>query len=171
MGQSHREIFLVWGNWRVPTGLHLLNRPESLTWAVVGPSVALGLAIFFGWGLVRSNLSFLLDYQQLILRAHFVLLFALMNAFGEEMTYRAGPLSQLWPVVGERQAIWITAVWFGLGHYYGGIPSGAMGALMAGGVALLFGKAMVETRGIALSILMHTLVDVAIYAFLALTAP
>src|SRR5690606_17035906 len=99
-----------------------------------------------------------------------VLLFAAINAFGEEFVYRAAPLSQLWPLVGERQAIWLTAVWFGLGHYTGGIPSGAVGVLMAGGFALILGKAMVETRGLLLPTLMHMLTDVAIYIFLALAA-
>lgn len=65
---------------------------------------------------------------------------------------------------------WLTAVWFGLGHYDGGIPSGPIGVLFAGGIALLYGKAMVETRGIVLPTAMHMLTDVAIYLFLAQAA-
>ncbi|MEZ4662689.1 MAG: hypothetical protein R2911_34510 [Caldilineaceae bacterium] len=49
-------------------------------------------------------------------------------------------------------------------------PSGPVGPLMAGGIALLYAKAMVETRGILPPTLMHMLTDVAIYLFLALAA-
>ena len=162
-GQSRRDIFLVKGNWQAATGLRL-------AWGVVGPLIALGLALLFGWGLVQMNPGLYLDWQQLLLLAPFVLFFALMNAFGEEMAFRAGPLSQLWLVIGEKQAVWLTAVWFGLGHYYGGIPSGAIGAVMSGLLGLLLGKVMLETKGITLPILMHLLIDAAIYAFLAMTA-
>jgi membrane protease YdiL (CAAX protease family) len=99
-----------------------------------------------------------------------VLLFASMNAFGEEVLYRAAPLAHLWTIVGKNQAIWLTALWFGLGHYYGGIPSGAMGTLLTGLIAVLFGKAMLETHGIVLPTLMHLLGDLVIYLFVALAA-
>ncbi|HUM67556.1 MAG TPA: CPBP family intramembrane metalloprotease [Chloroflexota bacterium] len=170
LGQSRRQIFLVKGNWQAATGLRLPGQTQPLAWGVVGPLVALSLALLFGWGLTQMNAGLYLDWQQLILLSPFVLLFALMNAFGEEMAFRAGPLSQLWLVIGEKQAVWLTAVWFGLGHYYGGIPSGVMGAVMSGLLGLLLGKAMLETKGIALPILMHLLIDAAIYAFLAMTA-
>ncbi len=170
MGQSRRDIFLQWGDWRAASGLRWPGRTQLFSWIRVGPLVALGLALLLGWGLTQINPGLYLDWQQLILLAPFVLLFALMNAFGEEMAFRAGPLSQLWRVIGEKQAVWLTAVWFGLGHYYGGIPSGIMGAILSGLVGLLFGKAMVETKGITMPILMHLVIDTAIYAFLALTA-
>lgn len=170
LGQSRRHIFLVKGNWQAATGLRLPGRTQPLAWGVVGPAVALSLALLFGWGLTQMNAGLYLDWQQLILLSPFVLLFALMNAFGEEMAFRAAPLSQLWLVIGEKQAVWLTAVWFGLGHYYGGIPAGAMGAVMSGLLGLLLGKAMLETKGIVLPILMHLLIDAAIYAFLAMTA-
>lgn len=169
LGQSRRHIFLVKGNWQAATGLRL-RRAQPLAWGVVGPLVGLGLALLFGWGLTQMNAGLYLDWQQLILLAPFVLLLALMNAFGEEMAFRAGPLSQLWPVLGEKHAVWLTAIWFGLGHYYGGIPAGPMGAFMSGLLGLLLGKAMLETKGVMLPIFMHLLIDAAIYAFLAMTA-
>ena len=46
-----------------------------------------------------------------------ILLSAALNAFGEEGMFRAAPLSALLPVVGPRHALWLTAIWFGLGHY------------------------------------------------------
>jgi membrane protease YdiL (CAAX protease family) len=99
-----------------------------------------------------------------------VLLFAVINAFGKELEFRAVPLSQLWTVVGSRQAIWMTAVWFGLGHYYGGMPSGLPGATFLTLVAVLFGKAMLETKGIAMPVFIHLWGDVLIYAGFAMAA-
>ena len=81
--------------------------------------------------------------------AALTLLTALLNSFSEEMLYRAAPFAGLVPVIGSGQALWLMALWFGLGHYYGGIPSGVMGLVFAGALGLLFGKAMVDTRGIA----------------------
>ena len=99
-----------------------------------------------------------------------VLLFAVMNAFGEELAYRAVPLSQLWTVMGKGQAIWMTAVWFGLGHYYGGIPSGLAGAVFLTLIAVLFGKAMLETKGIAMPVFIHLWGDVLVFAGYAMAA-
>jgi len=45
-----------------------------------------------------------------------------------------------------------------------------LGVVQAGLVGFLFGLAMVKTKGIAMPVLMHLLIDTAIYVFLALTA-
>ena len=74
---------------------------------------------------------------------------ALLNAFWEEAAFRAAPLSMLQRAIGPSAGVIILAVWFGIGHYYGGIPSGPMGAIAAGSSAVLFGRAMIETRGLA----------------------
>jgi membrane protease YdiL (CAAX protease family) len=71
-------------------------------------------------------------------------------------------------VVGSRQAIWLTAAWFGLGHYYGGVPSGVIGAVFLSLVALLIGKAMLDTKGIAIPVFIHIWGDVIVYLVIAL---
>lgn len=45
-----------------------------------------------------------------------------------------------------------------------------MGALLTAAVALLFGRAMIETRGFAWPLALHFAGDLVIYAFLALAA-
>lgn len=169
MGMSRRDFFLALGNLRAPAvGLRLprLGNP----WLLVGPFWSLLLTLFFFFGTAAMTGTPLSSLPGVLPWLPVILLFAVLNAFGEEFVYRAAPLSQLGEVVGPRQAIWLTAVWFGLGHFYGGIPNGPVGALLAGGIALLYGKAMTETRGIVLPTLMHMLTDVAIYIFLALAA-
>ena len=59
------------------------------------------------------------------------------------------------------------ALWFGPGHYSGGIPSGVMGLVFAGALGLLFGKAMLDTQGIAWPWFRHVLADAVISLFLA----
>lgn len=129
----------------------------------------LGLAALFALGLAQL-MAPPAGWARVLPWLPVILLIALMNAWGEEVLYRAAPLSQLWTVVGERQANWITAVWFGLGHYYGGFPSGPFGAAQAALVGLLFGRAMLATRGLALPVMLHMLVDTVIYLFLAMAA-
>jgi membrane protease YdiL (CAAX protease family) len=169
LGMKRQAFFLAVGKLRAAAvGLRLPGIGNA--WLLVGPFLALLLTLFFFFGTAAMTGAQLANLPRVLPWLPAILLFAVMNAFGEEFVYRAAPLSQLWQVVGERQAVWLTAVWFGLGHYYGGIPNGPIGALLSGGIALLYGKAMIETRGIVLPTLMHTLTDVAIYLFLALAA-
>jgi membrane protease YdiL (CAAX protease family) len=169
-GHSRRDLFLVRGNWHAPTGLRLPGRATPLTWATFGPIAAVGMTLLIGGGAVVLSAPAFLDWQQLILLSPAILLFAVMNAFGEEVAFRAAPLSQLVSVVGAGQAVWLTAVWFGLGHYYGGIPSGPVGAVFLTFIALLFGRAMLETKGITMPIFIHLFGDIVVYSLLAMTS-
>jgi len=169
VGVKRQEIFLTVGKLRAPAvGLRLPGLGNR--WLLVGPLLALLLTLLFFFGTAAMTGTQLGALRSVLPWLPAILLFALINAFGEEFVYRAAPLSQLWQVVGERQAVWLTAVWFGLGHYAGSDLGGAVYALMAGGVALLYGKAMVETRGIVLPTVMHMATDVAIYLFLAISS-
>lgn len=169
VGVKRQELFLAVGKLRAPAvGLRLPGLGNR--WLLVGPLLALLLTLLFFFGTAAMTGTQLGALRSVLPWLPAILLFALINAFGEEFVYRAAPLSQLWQVVGERQAVWLTAVWFGLGHYDGSDLGGAVYALMAGGVALLYGKAMVETRGIILPTVMHMATDVAIYLFLAISS-
>jgi CAAX protease family protein len=171
LGQRRQDFFLVVGELNAPvTGLQWLRTKRPVTWAVVGPIAAIALTMLIGIGIFMLNPPQAGGFGKAIPLLPAVLLFAMMNAFGEELAYRAVPLSQLWTVVGSRQAIWMTAVWFGLGHYYGGIPSGLSGALFLTLMGALFGKAMLETKGIAMPVFIHLWGDLLIYVFYALAS-
>jgi hypothetical protein len=96
-----------------------------------------------------------------------VLVLAAMNAFAEEMSYRAPQLAALRPGVGGQQALWMTAAFFGIGHFYG-VPYGVVGVLMAGFLGWFLGKSMLETQGFFWPWFIHFLQDVAIFAFMAI---
>lgn len=64
----------------------------------------------------------------------------------------------------------MTSMWFGLSHYYGGTPEGPVGALQAGALALLLGKAMVATKGLGWPWIIHVAMDVVVFASIAVAA-
>lgn len=96
-----------------------------------------------------------------------VLLAAALNAFNEEMTYKASFLSVLEEPLGKHHALWLMAAYFGIGHFYG-VPYGVIGVLMAGFLGWLLGKSMLETRGLWWAWFIHFLQDVLIFSFLAI---
>jgi membrane protease YdiL (CAAX protease family) len=96
-----------------------------------------------------------------------VLVFAASNAFAEEMTYRAPMLATLEPAIGSGQALWGSAVFFGVAHYFG-IPGGLVGAAASVFMGWLLSKAMLETRGLFWPWFIHFLSDVAIFASVAI---
>lgn len=93
------------------------------------------------------------------------LLIAAMNAFNEEFTLRAAPLSELEPGIGKLQGLLITSLYFGLGHFYG-IPDGIIGVALAAFLGYFLGKSMLETKGFFWAWLIHFLPDVFIFYFL-----
>ena len=96
-----------------------------------------------------------------------VLLAAAVNAFNEEMTYKASFLSVLEGPVGKKQALLLMAAFFGIFHFYG-IPYGIIGVIMAGFLGWILGKSMLETRGFFWAWFIHFLQDVMIFTFLAI---
>jgi len=96
----------------------------------------------------------------------FVLGFAAINAFGEEVTYRAPQLAALHGAIGSTHSLLITAAYFGIAHYYG-VPYGIVGVLMSAVLGWLLGRSMLETRGMFWAWFIHFAMDVVIFTFLA----
>lgn len=96
-----------------------------------------------------------------------VLLAAMLNAFNEEMTYKASFLSVLEGAAGRNNALYLMAAFFGILHFYG-VPYGIVGVLMATFLGWLLGKSMLETRGFFWAWFIHFLQDVLIFTFMAI---
>jgi membrane protease YdiL (CAAX protease family) len=169
LGQKRGDYFLAIGNLNASAvGMRFPGKEKPIPWKIAGTLIALLLTALMAAAMLAMNPLKTEIIAEVIPLLPAVFIFALMNAFGEEMAFRAAPLSQLWQVVGKGHAIWMTALWFGLGHYYGGISFGALGAVFFTLGAVLFGKAMVETRGLAVPVFIHLCSDVVLYIFLAL---
>ena len=92
---------------------------------------------------------------------------AAMNAFYEEVTYKASFLSVLEGPVGPRQALYMVAVFFGIWHFYG-VPYGVIGVVLATFLGWLLARSMQETRGLFWAWFVHFWQDVWIFMFLAI---
>lgn len=170
MGYRRREIFLTTGELNAPVeGLRFPGRGKTASWLVFGAGMTLLLSLlFFNFMASQSHVS-LPAFAAALPWLPLALVSAALNAFGEEAMYRAGPLAALLPAVGPKHALWMTAVWFGLGHYYGGSPSGPIGLVFTGLLGLLLGKAMLDTRGMGWSWIIHVAMDTVIYLFMAMS--
>jgi membrane protease YdiL (CAAX protease family) len=167
LGYRRADFFLVRGRLDAPiTPVRWLGFPKPDPWTRFGGQ----FSVYIGLGL----LAFLIiggrpawpSFVQAAPMLPAVLLFAAVNAFNEEMTYRASILAGLEPVAGSRQALWNSAVFFGIGHYFG-VPYGVVGVIMATFLGWMLGKAMLETRGLAWAWFIHFVQDVLIFSFMA----
>jgi membrane protease YdiL (CAAX protease family) len=170
MGVKRRDAFLVVGSLNAPVGGQAAaTGRQRLTWPVLGTAMSLLLGGMFFMFLSTQSPAMLSNISAVLPWIPIILLSAALNAIGEEVEYRAAPLATLLPVVGPTQSILLTSLWFGLGHYYGGIPSGVFALVYVSLLALLLGKAMVDTRGLGWSWIIHITIDTVIYIFIAAT--
>ena len=171
MNVKGRDAFLTVGNLNAPVGgqVSTTTQKRRLSWAVLGSLAAVLLAGLFFTFLMSQNPAGLPYIGLAVPWVPLILVCAGLNAFGEEAQFRAAPLATLLPAVGPGHALWLTALWFGLGHYYGGIPSGPFGLVQSGLLALLLGKVMLDTRGMGWSWIIHVAIDTVIYVSIAVT--
>jgi uncharacterized protein len=161
-------FFLVKGDASAPVEqVKWLGIKEGERWSKLGPLFALIMS--------SGTLAFLIlagrPPLDLVIRAlpflPAVLIAAALNAFNEEMTYKASFLSVLEGSLGKRQALMLMAAYFGIGHFYG-VPYGVIGVMMAGFLGWFLGKSMLETRGFWWAWFIHFWQDVLIFSFLAI---
>ena len=141
---------------------------QRIRWTVFGPI----LLVIFGIAL-PSYLYYTLDPDfaaraRIVQYLPWILATALVNAFNEEFQFRCVMLAHLRNVVAPAEAIVLTAMLFGIGHFYGQ-PSKTLGVVMAAIAGWAWGKSMVETRGLGWAVLIHTVQDIVIFSFLAMT--
>ncbi|MDQ2866952.1 MAG: CPBP family intramembrane metalloprotease [Verrucomicrobiota bacterium] len=143
-----------------------LRRPMS--WIMLGPlmlvvfGVALPMFLYFSLHPDFAKMSSLWIFLPWILAT------SVLNAANEEFQFRCVPLAHLRGALPAREAVWLTAIFFGIGHFFGQ-PSGWIGVGMASIAGWIWGKSMVETRGVVWAFGIHMVQDVVILCFLALT--
>ncbi len=171
MKRKRRDFYLVSGKLKAP----IKPSPDSdkpkrraLSWGglglILGVCIAPLTLLFFGIGNLPSS-SILLKALPYFPAA---ILFAATNAFAEEMQFRASLLGDLQKAVGPDQAIWLTATFFGLAHYFSGPPSGIPGVLITGLLGALFAKCMLGSKGFLVPWFIHFCQNVVVYAFMAI---
>jgi hypothetical protein len=162
-----QDLFLAWGRFSAPVRWSVLFPLPVRTWSMM-LAIALVLAVGLLGTLLVQTIGF--DWTQaerLLPHLPAVLTTAVFNAAGEEYVFRMLPLAVLIPAVGQRQAIAMTAVHFGVGHWYGQ-PSGPLGVLLMAYAGWALAKSMVETEGAGWAFCLHTFGDVMIFSLLVM---
>lgn len=167
LGYKRRDCFLTRGHLRARMEpVPLLGFPKPDPW----PSFGLQWAIYIAATLAVVSYLGLRPDGALMLKVvpvlPAVLFYAALNAFNEEVTFRVPMLATLESIGGSRQALWMSAYFFGIAHYFG-TPGGIVGGVASVFMGWILGKGMVETRGMFWSWLIHFLSDIVIFAFLA----
>jgi membrane protease YdiL (CAAX protease family) len=165
---SPRQAFLTIGNLNATAQpVPLLGMKAPTPWSrfgVISLVLMSGVVLTFLFLAGRPSPDLLRSALPLL---PFVLIFALMNAWSEEISYRVSLITTTEPVVGAAQAVWLSAIFFGIGHYYG-VPYGIVGVLLSTFFGYILGKSLVETRGLAWAILLHIVADIWIFTFMAI---
>lgn len=125
--------------------------------------ISLGTASFMYFPLSQSQPNF----TNFGFAFCWIILFSLTNSFAEEMIFRMGIVSPLTGIVEPKFIFLISAILFGLPHL-AGMPSGIIGATMAGLLGYVLAKSMYETQGIFWAWLIHFLQDIIIFSVLYL---
>lgn len=99
-----------------------------------------------------------LPFPVLVLGA---VLFALVNATGEELIWRGVFQDRLAPLLGLRMAIAVQAVSFGVQHAHG-VPRGVVGVVLAGTWAAMLGALRARSGGLLAPIAAHVVADAVI---------
>jgi len=164
IGLRRADFFLVKGDIHAPvepSKLIGMKKPEP--WSKIG-SIFTAVFVIVTFIFLLGSWEVPDPLPNLLVILPVAMLIATMNAFNEEFTLRAAPLSVLWERIGKEQALLLTTVYFGLGHFYG-VPSGIIGVILAGFLGWFLGKSLLETKGFFWAWIAHFLTDVVIFTF------
>ena len=169
-GITRRDLFLSLGNPAAPARpIPVLGLRRPVPWTWLGPAFILVFAVFLAPYLyltVHPNFSI---SERIVRTLPWSVAVAILNAASEEFQFRSVLLAHLRGVFRPGETILLTAVFFGLGHYYGQ-PSGPLGVLMAGFAGWIWARSMIDTRGCVWAFLIHMVQDIVIFTFLAVGA-
>jgi membrane protease YdiL (CAAX protease family) len=169
-GITRRDLFLCKGNPAAPAQpIRFLGMRKPVPWTLLGPAFIVLFAVVLAPYLyltVHPNFS----VSERILRTFpWSLAVATLNAASEEFQFRSVLLAHLRGIFPAGETILLTAVFFGVGHYYGQ-PSGPLGVAMATFAGWIWARSMIDTRGGVWAFLIHMAQDIVIFTFLAVGA-
>lgn len=133
-------------------------------WDVYGLVIALafaaGTALLVSAGVAKEhgkiNSSFLVLLP-------LVLFFSATNAWSEEIFSRFAIVAGLYGKLKPGTICLISAIVFGVPHYFFGTPNGLFGVIMSGFLGWVLAKSVIETKGLGWALLIHFLQDIVIF--------
>jgi len=155
--------FLSIGNITAPASkVTWLGISEGTSWLALGSIlsfvITLGTFTFIYFGFRRSSVKLL----KIVPFISWILFFSFTNSFSEEIIFRLGVIVPLFGLIDPEYILLISAILFGLPHLRG-MPSGIVGAFMAGFLGWILAKSVIETEGILWAWGIHFLQDIVIY--------
>lgn len=123
----------------------------------IGLFITLGTAIFMFFQLKKAKV----DYRYFLFSLLWSIPFSIANAFSEEAIFRIGIVSPLYGTLSVSLIILISGAVFGIPHYFG-MPSGIVGAVMAGFLGWLLALSLIETQGFLIAWAIHFVQDIVI---------
>ncbi|MEI6289685.1 MAG: CPBP family intramembrane glutamic endopeptidase [Chloroflexota bacterium] len=123
----------------------------------IGIFISIGTAVFMFFQFKKAGV----DYRYFPFSFLWAVPFSITNAFSEEAIFRLGIVSPLSGLLSVSVIVLISAVLFGVPHYFG-MPSGVIGVIMAGFLGWLLALSLVETQGLMIAWAIHFVQDVII---------
>jgi hypothetical protein len=168
MGRSSKDMFLGCGNLCAPAEpVRWLDIRPGAHWGRLGISFSLLASIGTSTYLFSVGKPGSSGFAGILPLVPAILIFAAMNAFSEEVTFRSAFLATLPEDMGKQSRLVLSASYFGLAHYWG-VPYGTVGVVLSGLLGWLLAKIMVETEGLFWPWFIHFLQDIVIYTFMAI---
>jgi membrane protease YdiL (CAAX protease family) len=164
-GIGRRDLFLAVGNWRAPVQREGFVFRRTISWTRLTMVLLLIFGVVLPLFLFITLLPNIRSAHVLLPLLPWAVVTSALNAANEEFQCRSVLLARLKGVVSLREAAFLTAVLFGLDHYFGQ-PSGWGGVLMAGVAGWIWAKSMFETRGFTCAFASHFVQDLVIFVFL-----
>ena len=165
--KDRHKFFLCKGNINakaLPAKL-VVNKPTP--WKKVGVEMSIAICIVTLIFLLLPGIPSLTQFVNVIPLLPYVLFFAIINSFSENIIYRVSFLALLRDFLGDKQALYLTTFVFAMGHYYGA-PYGISGVIMAGFLGWFLGKSILETKGMFWAWAIHFMQDFLIMSFIAI---
>lgn len=137
------------------------GKEQTSNWKTLGPLVLIGFAfgtsLFMSFNVLANNGTINETFWKLF---PLVLLFSFTNAWTEEILSRfviVGGLSGKLPPL---YICWISAVIFGIPHFFSG---GILSVMVSGILGWLLAKSVIETQSLGWALLIHFLLDIIVF--------
>jgi uncharacterized protein len=133
-------------------------------WDVYGPAIALaftvGTALLVSADVVKENGTINSSFFTLL---PLVVFFSATNAWSEEIFSRFTIVAGLHGKLKPGIICLVSAIVFGVPHYFFGTPNGVFGVIMSGFLGWVLARSVVETKGLGWALLIHFLQDMVIF--------
>ena len=170
-GLTRRDLFLCKGNLAAPAGsIPFLGLRKSIPWTWLGPVIIFVFAAALGPYLYLTVYPNFNVSERIIRTMPWSIAVAALNAASEEFQFRSVLLAHLKGKFAAGEAVLLTAVFFGVGHFFGQPFRSARRADGRGLRGWIWARSMVETRGGVWAFVIHMLQDMVIFIFLAVAA-